>query len=145
MFFLGMTEVDTEPFCDPAVLQVVSASSHGLYGCLRVVGPTCFPIDRWGGGSRRNCMSPRPLLTVWAWALKRAESGTRGWVCRRHLILQPGSLEAVNFELPCMGTPGAPHADSAGQRQARLCALTVLGLSFLECVDREVVTIEGSW
>lgn len=34
MFFLGTTEIDTEPFCDPAVLQVVSASRH--VGCVAV-------------------------------------------------------------------------------------------------------------
>lgn len=59
--------------------------------------------------------------------------------------MQPGSLEAISFEVPCMDTPGAPHTGSVGQRQIGLYALIVLGLTFLECVDQEVVTIEGSW
>ena len=63
-------------------------------------GPDChvFSLTNCTGGVRswKDCGSSRASPgTAWFLAMQRAKSGTQGWIHRKHVIWQPGALEAI--------------------------------------------------
>lgn len=70
--------------------------------------------------------------TAWFLAMQRAKSGTQGWIHRKHVIWQPGALEAFT---------------AAGQWPGRRPALAtqcfaLLGVFFHKYAEQEVLMME---
>lgn len=94
------------------------ARATGHVGCVVVPGwlLTC-------GGERHRGKARQPLWD------------------HRDLVGQPGSLEAVSLEVPCMGPLGLLR----GSDQEEDSSVHLSGLLFLECVEAEEVVMTGSW